>query len=134
MVFVDVTHIIFPQWFLYDHYFLILEMCPCCDPWKELGFYNQSICDYLWLFVIYNYHWLFLQLLFTFGCACNYTTTTLQLMFSSFFPFEQFLTWSSSKKTHLCSISCKCGQMSCNPMCLQCVFCVFQGAWIYNGF
>jgi hypothetical protein len=34
---------------------------------------NQSIYDYLWLFVVYNNHYLFLQLLIAFCCAYNYT-------------------------------------------------------------
>jgi hypothetical protein len=96
---------------------------------NKLGFCNQSICDYLQLFVICNYHWLFLQLFFVFGCACNYTTTTLHLMFFSFF-FGQLITWYSSKKTHLCPISCKCG----NWVTTLCLFKVYFAYYKVYGF
>jgi hypothetical protein len=48
---------------------------------RKMVFCDQSICEYLQLFVVYNHHWFFLQLLFAFGCACNYTVTIFQLMF-----------------------------------------------------
>ncbi len=47
--------------------------------------------------------------------------------------FEQFLICFSSKKTHLCTISCKCVQMNHNPLNIQCVLCVFKGVYVYNG-
>ncbi len=62
------------------------------NPRRKLGFCNQSICDYLTLFIICDYHWLFLQLFFTFGCACNYNAINLQLMFFFILPLEQLLT------------------------------------------
>lgn len=57
---------------------------------KKIGFYNQQIHDYLWLFVIYYYYWLFMQLCFTFSCACNHITTNLWLMFYPFFHLDDF--------------------------------------------
>jgi len=62
------------------------------NPSRKLGFCHQSICDYLPLFVICDYHWLFIQLFFAFGCACNYNAINLQLMFFFILPFEQLLT------------------------------------------
>lgn len=62
------------------------------NPRRKLGFCNQSICDYLPLFIIYDYSWLFLQLFSAFGSPCNYNATNLQLMFFFILPFEQLLT------------------------------------------
>jgi hypothetical protein len=39
---------------------------------RKLGFCNQSICNYLQLSIICDYHWVFFQLLFTCSCPCNY--------------------------------------------------------------
>jgi hypothetical protein len=57
---------------------------------RKMGFCNQSICEYLQLFVVYDYHWLFLQLLFAVGYAYNYIATTFQLMFFYYFMWIIF--------------------------------------------
>jgi hypothetical protein len=100
-------------------------------PRRKTGFCNQSIYDYLGQFAIYNYNWLFIQLLFTFGCAYNYLATNVFFII----PFEQLLTWFSSKKTHLCSINCKCSQMNYNPCAFKVYFAysrVYEFIMVYN--
>ncbi len=46
-----------------------------------------TTCNYLLFMTIIGY---FFNYFLHFGCACNYTTTTLQLIFSSFFPLNKF--------------------------------------------
>jgi hypothetical protein len=46
---------------------------PFQDHQKKLSSCNHSIYDYLPLFVVYNNHWLFLQLFIAFFCVYNYT-------------------------------------------------------------
>ncbi len=46
---------------------------PFQDHQKKLSSCNHSIYDYLPLFVVYNNHWLFLQLFIAFCCVYNYT-------------------------------------------------------------
>ncbi len=93
---------------------------------RKLGFCNQPICNQLRLFDIQNYCWLYLQLLFAFGLACNYSMTNLRLM-DFFIPsFRQLSRQFPSKKTPLLTISCKCHQMSCSPIGISNVLYIFQ--------
>jgi hypothetical protein len=86
---------------------------------------NHSICDCIWLIMIYNYFhtllWLWFLMLVIF-------MITLQLV-CDYFDFHPSmwttLIWFSSKKNNLCHISCKCDQFSHNPIIIQrCILCI----------
>jgi hypothetical protein len=75
-------------------------------------------CNYLSFVTIIGYFFSFFCIWLRLQLHYNYLVINVFI----FLPFEQFLTWFSSKKTHLCFISCKFGQMSYKSMCIQSVF------------
>jgi hypothetical protein len=66
---------------------------PKCTPY---------ICNYMQLFVIYNYFWLFVQLFTNFGHTCNYVA----IIFFFVLLYGQHLITFSFKNNYVWPISC----------------------------
>jgi hypothetical protein len=72
---------------------------------------NHFICDYMWLLIISDYFWTFLELFLV--------LIIFVIILIFMLPCEQHLIWFSSKKNNLCPISCKCDQFNHSPMNIQ---------------
>jgi hypothetical protein len=69
---------------------------------------------YMWLLIICNYLWTFLQLLLI--------LVIFAIILVFILPYEQHLVWFSSKKNNLCPISCKCDQFKIQ----RCILCILK--------
>jgi hypothetical protein len=88
----------------------------------------MTTCHYLLFTTIIGY---FCNYLLHFVVFITTPMTNLWLMFSSLFHWKTF-NMVLIQKTHLYPISCKCVQMNYNLVCIQRLFCVFHGVWVYN--